>query len=142
MLAGAYERAIFGLRACGQPEVMREVVARRIIALAAKGERDPERLYAAALAGLCSREGVAALSPSSAVKALDHRGPARTRLAGAIPFDASVGAKAAGVRRHPEVPGRSASLEGRGASAASFEARLHSHIRDEADTLGKVLGRI
>jgi hypothetical protein len=70
VLAAAYERAISGLRACGQPEVMREVVARRIIALAAKGERDPERLYAAALAGLSSREGGAALSPSSAVESL------------------------------------------------------------------------
>ncbi len=64
VLAAAYERAISGLRACGQPEVMREIVARRIIALAAKGERDPERLYAAALAGLRSLKGGAALSPS------------------------------------------------------------------------------
>jgi hypothetical protein len=64
VLAGAYERAISRLRACGQPEVMREVVARRIIALAAKGERDPERLYAAALAGLRSLNGGAVLASS------------------------------------------------------------------------------
>jgi hypothetical protein len=70
VLAAAYERAISGLRACGQPEVMREVVARRIITLAAKGERDPERLYAAAVTGLRSREAGAALSPSSAMESL------------------------------------------------------------------------
>lgn len=57
VLAAAYERAASGLRARGQPEVMREVIARRIITLAAKGERDPERLYAAALAGLRSLKG-------------------------------------------------------------------------------------
>ena len=64
LLAAAYERAISGLRACGQPEVMREIVARRIIALAAKGERDPERLYDAALAGLRSLNRDAALASS------------------------------------------------------------------------------
>jgi len=64
LLAAAYERAISGLRARGQPEVMREIVAKRIIALAAKGERDPERLYAAALAGLCSLNGAAVLALS------------------------------------------------------------------------------
>jgi hypothetical protein len=68
VLAGAYERAISGLRARGQPEVMREIVARRIIALAAKGERDPEHLYAAALAGLRSLKGGAALSQRSAIE--------------------------------------------------------------------------
>jgi hypothetical protein len=63
-LLAAYERAISGLRARGQTEVMREIVAKRIIALAAKGERDPERLYAAALAGLCSLNGAAVLASS------------------------------------------------------------------------------
>jgi hypothetical protein len=62
VLAAAYEQAISGLRARGQPEVMREVIARRLIALAARGERDPERLYAAALAGLRSLQSGVALS--------------------------------------------------------------------------------
>jgi|KBSSwiStaDraftv2_1062776.scaffolds.fasta_scaffold437595_1 hypothetical protein len=70
LLAAAYERAISGLRARGQPEVMREIIAKRIIALAAKGERDPERLYAAALAGLRSLQAGAALSANSAVRTL------------------------------------------------------------------------
>jgi hypothetical protein len=64
VLAAAYERAISGLRARGQPEVMGEIVAKRIIALAARGERDPKRLYAAALAGLCSLNGAAVLASS------------------------------------------------------------------------------
>ena len=34
----------------GQPEIVKEAIAKRIITLAAKGERDPERLRAAALA--------------------------------------------------------------------------------------------
>jgi len=70
VLAAAYERAISGLRARGQPEVMREIVAKRIIALAARGERDPERLYAAALAGLRSLQAGAALSANSAARTL------------------------------------------------------------------------
>ena len=74
VLAAAYERAISGLRARGQPEVMREIVAKRIIALAAKGERDPERLYAAALAGLCSLNGAAALSQNPAMGTLGAPG--------------------------------------------------------------------
>jgi hypothetical protein len=49
---------------------MREIVARRIIALAAKGERDPERLYAAAVARLRSLQAGAALSQNSAVGTL------------------------------------------------------------------------
>jgi hypothetical protein len=74
VLAAAYERAISGLRARGQPEVMREIVAKRIIALAARGERDPERLYAAALAGLCSLKRGAALSQSPVIETLDASG--------------------------------------------------------------------
>lgn len=62
VLAAAYERAASGLRARGEPEVMHEVAARRIIALAARGERDPERLYAAALVELRSPAGGATLS--------------------------------------------------------------------------------
>jgi hypothetical protein len=49
---------------------MREIVAKRIIALAARGERDPERLYAAALAGLRSLQAGAALSANSAARTL------------------------------------------------------------------------
>jgi hypothetical protein len=48
-LALAYDSAV-ALIDSSQPDVMREVVARRIIALALKGERDPARLCAGALA--------------------------------------------------------------------------------------------
>ncbi len=49
-LAAAFEKAIAWIEHRDQPAMMREIVARRIIALAAKGERDPDRLCAAALA--------------------------------------------------------------------------------------------
>jgi hypothetical protein len=50
ILITAYQTTIqrFGDRR--QPAALREIAARRIIALAAKGERNPERLCAAALA--------------------------------------------------------------------------------------------
>jgi len=35
-----------------QPDIVKEVIARRIISLAQKGERDPDRLCARALAAL------------------------------------------------------------------------------------------
>jgi hypothetical protein len=52
ILIAAYQTAIerFGDRL--QPAALREIAARRIIALATKGERNPERLCAAALATL------------------------------------------------------------------------------------------
>jgi hypothetical protein len=42
----AYEAALKQLRDRGQPAIVREVIARRIIELAAIGERQPERLCA------------------------------------------------------------------------------------------------
>ncbi len=50
LLVAAYEKAIAGIESRGLPRIMHEVAARRIIALASKGERDAERLCAAALA--------------------------------------------------------------------------------------------
>jgi hypothetical protein len=50
-VVAAYDKAIIGLHDKGQPEVVREVMARRIIALAAAGERDVEKLCSAALNG-------------------------------------------------------------------------------------------
>lgn len=50
LLIAAYERAIVVIERRDHPRVMRQVAARRIIALASKGEREPDRLCAAALA--------------------------------------------------------------------------------------------
>jgi hypothetical protein len=47
ILAAAYEKATAGIERHAQPEIVRRVAARRIIALAARGERDPDRLSAA-----------------------------------------------------------------------------------------------
>jgi hypothetical protein len=48
-LIEAYDKAIAGLHDSGQPASVRELIAQRIIALATKGERDPEVLWKAAL---------------------------------------------------------------------------------------------
>ena len=45
-------KASRSLRDNGQPDIVKEVIARRIISLAQKGERDPDRLCARALAAL------------------------------------------------------------------------------------------
>ena len=50
ILIAAYETAIEGIEDRIQPGALREIAARRIIALASRGERNPERLCAAALA--------------------------------------------------------------------------------------------
>jgi hypothetical protein len=51
----ALEAALKELQDTGQSDVMREVIAGRIIAAARLGERDPARLRAAALSGAISR---------------------------------------------------------------------------------------
>jgi hypothetical protein len=50
----AFEAALKELQDTGRPDVMGEVIARRIVAAARFGERDPARLRAAALAGQTS----------------------------------------------------------------------------------------
>jgi len=49
VMIAAYEKATAAIELKSLPAIMREVAARRIIALASKGERDPDRLCAAAL---------------------------------------------------------------------------------------------
>lgn len=53
-LSKAYELALSALHDIGQPELVREVIARRIIRAAQKGERDPAKLCAVALAAFNS----------------------------------------------------------------------------------------
>ena len=50
VLIAAYESAVDAIAQSGRPSDLCEVAARRIIAMASKGERNPERLCAAALA--------------------------------------------------------------------------------------------
>lgn len=52
VLGVAFDKAMAALHDTGQPEIVKEAVAKRIITLAAKGERDPERLRVAALAAM------------------------------------------------------------------------------------------
>ena len=51
LMSEALEAACKALRDAGEPHVVREAIAGRIIAAASSGERDPVRLHAAALAG-------------------------------------------------------------------------------------------
>ena len=44
ILRAAYDRATAELHDHGHAKVVREIIGKRIVALAAKGERDPERL--------------------------------------------------------------------------------------------------
>ena len=50
LLGAAYDQAIFGLHDKGQPDAICEVIAKRIIELAAAGERNPDKLSQGALA--------------------------------------------------------------------------------------------
>jgi hypothetical protein len=52
VICAAYDRAKKELRDKGQPEIVREILAQRILDLAARGERDPAQLCVAALSSL------------------------------------------------------------------------------------------
>jgi hypothetical protein len=52
LMGEAFDAACTGLRDTGQPIVVQEVIAKRIIKAAMKGERDPARLRKAGLAAL------------------------------------------------------------------------------------------
>jgi hypothetical protein len=52
VLGEAFDAACKELHDTGQPEIVREIIAKRIIEAATKGERDPARLRDAGLAGL------------------------------------------------------------------------------------------
>ncbi len=54
ILCTAYDRAKQKLHDTGQPEIVREIIAQRILDLAEKGECDPDRLCAGALRSLPS----------------------------------------------------------------------------------------
>jgi hypothetical protein len=52
IMGEAFDAAYVGLQDTGQPALVREIIAKRIIEAAKKGERDPVRLRAAGLAAL------------------------------------------------------------------------------------------
>jgi hypothetical protein len=52
MLCDAFDRASASLHDDGRPDVVNEVIAARIVALAENGERDPVMLADGALVGL------------------------------------------------------------------------------------------
>ena len=52
VMAEAYEKVLVELHDGGQPNVVREVIAKRIVELIAIGERDPQQLCATVLSEL------------------------------------------------------------------------------------------
>jgi hypothetical protein len=54
VLGKAFDMALAALQDVGQPDVVREVIAKRILKAAQKGEHDPAALCAAALAAFNS----------------------------------------------------------------------------------------
>jgi hypothetical protein len=52
IMGEAFDAACEGLQDGGQPDLVREIIAKRIIEAAKKGERDPVRLRNAGLAAL------------------------------------------------------------------------------------------
>ena len=54
-MCAAYDKAKIELRDSGQPDVVREVIARRILKLAQAGERDANRVCAGALSAIQTR---------------------------------------------------------------------------------------
>jgi hypothetical protein len=50
VMGEAYDKALAALHDQGQPTVVREALARRIIEIAKMGERDPDKIYKRALA--------------------------------------------------------------------------------------------
>lgn len=57
-LCEAFDRACRELHDMGQPELVREVIAKRIIEIAGQGERDPDKMCEAALLALGFRRDV------------------------------------------------------------------------------------
>ena len=55
LLCDAYNKACRSLHDTGQPYIVNEIIARRIISLAQQGERDPDKLCAGALSALGSK---------------------------------------------------------------------------------------
>jgi hypothetical protein len=59
LMGEAFDAACEGLQDTGQPALVREIIANRIIKAAMKGERDPVRLRNAGLAALgCDRQAI------------------------------------------------------------------------------------
>jgi len=52
LIVAAYDRVCREMHDKGQPAVVREVIARHLIAIASKGERDPDRLWRGTLTSL------------------------------------------------------------------------------------------
>ena len=77
IMGEAFDAACLGLQDTGQPALVREIIAQRIIEAAKKGERDPARLRAAGLAAL-GYDREAAQGPPR--RAAQRQSPGRSRV--------------------------------------------------------------
>jgi hypothetical protein len=82
VMGKAFDRACQSLHDNGQPDLVRQIIAKRIIEVARKGERDPDELCARALQALGFRIRQIASSGAASVRG---RGAGFTRAAAAAP---------------------------------------------------------
>ena len=73
----AFDRACYTLHDLGQPDLIREIIARRIIEVACDGERDPNELCAQALKALGPQHSAQSLEPTPPHAASVNRRRAR-----------------------------------------------------------------
>jgi hypothetical protein len=66
IICQAFDKTCKELHDTGQPEVVRELIAKRIIEIAGRGERDPDKMCEAALLSFGFRRDVSGGSPRSA----------------------------------------------------------------------------
>lgn len=52
LIVAAYDRVCTEMQDAGQPEMIKELIAKRLIQIAGNGERDPEHLWRGTLASL------------------------------------------------------------------------------------------
>jgi hypothetical protein len=57
LLGAVYDAVCVGLKDTSQPDIVREIIARRIVEAAKKGERDPDRLRDVGVAALARIHG-------------------------------------------------------------------------------------
>ena len=83
IMGEAFDAACGGLRDTGQPALVREIIAKRIVEAAKKGERDPGRLHAAGLGRFGIRLAVALTQRNSRMSlTISHKAIMRCTRAG------------------------------------------------------------
>ena len=101
LLIEAYDRALAALRDGGQPDIVQEIIARRIIEAAPRGERNLDRLCDAGLFGMQRSDQRPNSSRASRMNGHPARRRARRRRIGMFEAATMIGE---GQRRRPCCP--------------------------------------